>query len=70
MPGFNALPASMRDYETGKYRTMGLVAYYWIFTIYPNETDEGIEIWLDSSSDARKSNYFKQTGFSIRCIKN
>jgi uncharacterized protein (TIGR02145 family) len=64
--GFTGLPAGHR-LLTGNYTNMGSYGYFWSSTEYSNTNAWGR--WLRYSySIVYRYNYYKQSGFSIRCL--
>jgi uncharacterized protein (TIGR02145 family) len=67
--GFTALPAGYRYSNYGVYYGVGNYGYFWSSSEYDSD-----DAWTRSlyygSSNVFRYNYGKQSGFSIRCLKN
>ncbi|HBE41334.1 MAG TPA: hypothetical protein DDW27_09045, partial [Bacteroidales bacterium] len=66
--GFTALPAGQR-YEDGGYVYLGNNCNIWTTTIGPGTNPYGIRLYHDGK-DFHMSEFHKNRGLSIRCIKN
>lgn len=67
--GFNALPCGLRDDYDGNYELMGEEVDFWS----SDATDDGLVLYryLDyNKSDVYRHSYFKEVGFSIRCLRD
>jgi uncharacterized protein (TIGR02145 family) len=66
--GFTALPGGMRI-GNGRFNVIGMGGYWWSST----EVDS-FDAWYivisNQLGSVSRSNYFKQCGFSVRCIKD
>ena len=66
--GFSALPGGYR-YGNGTGSSIGYNGYWWSATEYDSGT-----AWLrdlyDGSSDVHRNNYYKRSGFSLRCVRD
>ncbi|MDF1546839.1 MAG: fibrobacter succinogenes major paralogous domain-containing protein [Bacteroidales bacterium] len=68
--GFKALPGSCRDSELGKFLGfLGDVGYWWASTSYSNGQAYSRRTVFHSSVLEKKIMY-KQSGFSLRCVKD
>ncbi len=66
--GFSALLAGSRHFVGGNY-DLGMNAYFWSSTEYNSEYT--YSLWLLSgSADAYFLNFFKDYGFSVRCLRD
>ena len=64
--GFSGLPAGSRD-RFGKFDYIGHIAYWWCST--PYDTDFAWYRVIDESPwYVYRTNYYKQNGYSLRCI--
>ena len=67
--GFNGLPASYRGSDNGGYYGMGYGGSFWSST----ENDSG-SAWYRTLyydySEVYRTNYSKQGGFSVRCLRD
>lgn len=68
--GFNALPGGSRDFNAdGMYENGGNQGSFWSST--QNDEDEAWYRNLNNEgTDVKRWNFFKSSGFSVRCIKN
>jgi len=65
--GFNILPAGYRFSSNGYYTNMGYSGYFWS----SSETSSNYAWYRDLSyygSNVRRASYYKQYGFSVRCL--
>ncbi|MEA1875437.1 MAG: FISUMP domain-containing protein [Bacteroidota bacterium] len=68
--GFNALPGGYRKtFPLGSYYYAGSQALFWTATGYTNNTAVGRKIGYDNS-DVYRYHYDKNSGFSVRCVKD
>jgi uncharacterized protein (TIGR02145 family) len=66
--GFNGLPGGLCD-DLGVFNDIGEIGYWWSATEYNDEDAWGQFLYCDDSvSDT--DFYFKEYGFSVRCIKD
>ena len=66
--GFSALPAGYRyDYNGGTYSHNGSIAYFWSSSEY--ESNRSYYVYLEKD-EANIHNYYRDFGFSVRCIKD
>ncbi len=66
--GFTALPGGFR-HHSGNFGNMGYYAYFWSST----ETSSSYAWYRNlgySGSQVYRSNYYKQDGFSVRCVRD
>ena len=67
--GFNGLPAGYRGSNNGTYYDMGHYGYFW-----SSSEDGTYDAWYRSleynETEVDRSSYYKQSGFSVRCIKD
>ncbi len=64
--GFNAMPGGYRD-ENGAFSSLGTVGKWWNATWSSSTTSFARE--LDSSGELLWGDYYIQSGYAVRCIK-
>jgi uncharacterized protein (TIGR02145 family) len=66
--GFTALPGGYRD-DVGTYDIIGYAGFWWSSTEY-----DSFDAWYRElnygNSDVGRTNYVKQNGFSVRCVRD
>lgn len=77
--GFSALPAGYRHHDDGRYYNEGYNAYFWSSAEHDSDGTHLIYYDIDgaylmslyySNDDAYLENVFKDTGVSVRCLKD
>ena len=67
--GFNGLPGGQRFYSDGNYGGINYYGYFW-----SSSEDGTYDAWYRSleynETEVDRSSYYKQSGFSVRCIKD
>jgi len=66
--GFTALPGGYR-YTNGTFSTIGIYGYWWSATEYYSYTAWDWDMSYNNSS-VNSSDYFKELGFSVRCLRD
>jgi Fibrobacter succinogenes major domain (Fib_succ_major) len=66
--GFFGLPAGSRN-RFGKFDYIGHVTYWWCSTAYDNEF-AWYRVIDESPYYVYRTNFYKQNGYSVRCIKD
>ena len=67
--GFTALPGGYRGYTNGSYSNVGNYGYFWSSTEYYSNNAWHRRLYCNSS-DVRRYNYGKRSGFSVRCVRD
>ena len=67
--GFSALPSGLRHSFYGTFYDIGKYAHFWS-SLESENNDAWSRILAYRGSDVLRINYAKQTGFSVRCIKD
>jgi len=68
--GFTALPAGARDYADGSFVAFGTSGYWWSSTEYSSEEALYQGVYSSTTMIGGDVHFDKNTGFSIRCIKD
>lgn len=68
--GFTALPGGLRDYY-GHYMPVGTIGYYWLNTVYSDQTLTAFTMELSYSTTRLGGNFASMVdGLSVRCVKD
>ena len=67
--GFTALPGGYR-YFNGNYIHQGYSGYFWSSTEYNGRGSAWYRLLYYDGSDVSRSNYYKECGFSLRCVRD
>jgi len=68
--GFTGLPAGYRDYDNGYYLYMGSYGSFWSSSEYFFSNFAWLRTLYSSNSNVYRYDFYKQSGFSIRCLKD
>jgi uncharacterized protein (TIGR02145 family) len=66
---FNALPGGYRYDSDGHYEFIGEIGFFWASTEYGGNYPWSRRIYFEKTEIAR-GHYYRNYGFSVRCIKN
>jgi len=66
---FSAIPGGVRSGSTGEFLYLGQSCYFWSTDAFNLAVASGISLYY-ASSDASPSNNTKQTGLSVRCLRD
>jgi uncharacterized protein (TIGR02145 family) len=65
--GFSAMPGGYRDYSSGTFDDAGYYGYWWTATEYDASHAYNWDMYYYNDS-AYDSNYYKSSGYSVRCV--
>ena len=67
--GFSALPSGFRSHESGEINDSGIKSIWWTATERSPQFsyDRGLDCYIDK---VQFNNYYKSSGYSVRCIKD
>ena len=66
--GFTGLPGGNRDYD-GTFGYIGFYGVWWSSTVY-NTSNAWYRLLYSNDGFILRSNYRKQDGFSVRCLRD